>query len=204
MVASGSRARFGSSYRGVEELLADAHAERSCYRRLVDRWLVVVPPAAARSDERWSRKVGTFDPVRPDSRAAHTEQVDISTGLVSTAVESAGLLAVVADPVRWRLLAHLADGATRCVCDLQPVAGVAANLLSYHLKVLREASLVQVTRRGRWMDYAIAADALDRLRAALPAAGADAMTGTPSACPPVSPSASTRRKASLSMTGGSR
>ncbi|HET8684914.1 MAG TPA: metalloregulator ArsR/SmtB family transcription factor [Micromonosporaceae bacterium] len=92
--------------------------------------------------------------------------------LASTAVESAGLLAVVADPVRWRLLAHLADGATRCVCDLQPVAAVAANLLSYHLKVLREAGLVRATRRGRWMDYTITPDALDRLHAAVPAARA--------------------------------
>ena len=76
---------------------------------------------------------------------------------------------MVADPVRWRLLAHLADGTTRCVCDLQPVAGVATNLLSYHLKVLREAGLVEAARRGRWIDYTIAPDALDRLYAALPA-----------------------------------
>ncbi|GAA1036611.1 hypothetical protein GCM10009557_47800 [Virgisporangium ochraceum] len=81
------------------------------------------------------------------------------------------MLAVVADPVRWRLLAHLADGATRCVCDLQPVAAVAPNLLSYHLRVLREAGLVSAARRGRWMDYTVTADASARLRAALPAVG---------------------------------
>lgn len=91
-----------------------------------------------------------------------------STAFESMGVEPAGLLAVVADPVRWRLLAHLADGATRCVCELQPVAAVAPNLLSYHLRVLREAGLVGARRRGRWMDYTITADALDRLRAALP------------------------------------
>lgn len=77
---------------------------------------------------------------------------------------------MIADPVRWRLLAHLADGATRCVCELQPVAAVPGNLLSYHLRVLREAGLVKAARRGRWVDYTIAADALDRLHAALPAA----------------------------------
>ncbi len=81
----------------------------------------------------------------------------------------AGLLGVVADPVRWRLLTHLAGGETRCVCELQPVAGVAGNLLSYHLRVLREAGLVTARRRGRWVDYTITADALDRLHAALPA-----------------------------------
>jgi ArsR family transcriptional regulator len=103
---------------------------------------------------------------------------------------------VVADPARWRLLAHLADGTTRCVCDLQPVVAVAANLLSYHLKVLRGAGLVQATRRGRWMDYTITVDALDRLRAALPAAGA--MTGGEP------PSVPAHRTASLSVTGGPR
>ena len=101
----------------------------------------------------------------------------------ATGAEAAGLLAVVADPVRWRLLAHLAGGETRCVCDLQPVAGVAANLLSYHLKVLRGAGLVRARRRGRWMDYTISEGALERLRAALPRAGA--VPGSPaSACPP--------------------
>ena len=82
--------------------------------------------------------------------------------------DAAALLGVVADLVRWRLLAALA-AASHCVCELQPVGGVAPNLLSYHLRVLREAGLVTATRRGRWIDYALADDALDRLHAALPA-----------------------------------
>jgi ArsR family transcriptional regulator len=82
--------------------------------------------------------------------------------------DPAVLLAAVADPVRWRLLAELARMGTRCVCDLQPVGGVAPNVLSYHLRVLREAGLVTASRRGRWVDYALAPDALDRLHAAVP------------------------------------
>jgi ArsR family transcriptional regulator len=82
--------------------------------------------------------------------------------------EAVELLATVADPVRWRLMAELAQRGTRCVCDLQPVGGVAPNVLSYHLKVLRDAGLVTATRRGRWMDYALVDDALERLQAALP------------------------------------
>lgn len=104
-----------------------------------------------------------------------------------TGVEAAGLLAAVADPVRWRLLAHLASGTTMCVCELQPIAGVAGNLLSYHLKVLRTAGLVTAARRGRWVDYTVTADALDRLHAALPAA-------LPAG----------RRSCSLTASGGSR
>ncbi len=84
--------------------------------------------------------------------------------------ESVGLLAVVADPVRWRLVAELSLRGTRCVCDLHPIGGVAPNVLSYHLKVLRDAGLVTASRRGRWMDYSLAPDARDRLAAALPTA----------------------------------
>jgi ArsR family transcriptional regulator len=104
----------------------------------------------------------------------------------SSSVEAARLLAAVADPVRWRLLAALADGQTRCVCDLQPVAAVATNLLSYHLKVLRETGLVGAQRRGRWVDYTITGDALQRLQAAIPRSGAAPPYGE-SACPPDEP-----------------
>ncbi len=74
---------------------------------------------------------------------------------------------MAAEPVRWRLLAALAAG-TRCVCELQPVAGVTAPALSHHLKALREAGLVVAARRGRWIDYTLAPDAAQRLHAALP------------------------------------
>ena len=80
---------------------------------------------------------------------------------------SVALLAAVADPVRWTVLQRLASQPS-CVCDLQEHVPIAANLLSYHLKVLREAGLVTTRRRGRWIDYALADDALDRLHAALP------------------------------------
>ncbi len=80
---------------------------------------------------------------------------------------SVALLAAVADPIRWTVLQRLSANAL-CVCRLQENFPIAPNLLSYHLKVLREAGLVTTSRRGRWIDYALAEDALDRLRAALP------------------------------------
>lgn len=80
----------------------------------------------------------------------------------------AELFAVVADPVRLMVIHQLARYETRCVCDLQPKPPIPDNQLSYHLKVLREKGLVTATRRGRWMDYRLADDALERLHAALP------------------------------------
>jgi ArsR family transcriptional regulator len=87
------------------------------------------------------------------------------------ATDAQALLAVAADPVRWRVLGVLADGGTHCVCELQPVAGVAPNVLSYHLKVMREAGLVTAAKRGRWVDYTLVAGTHARLAAALPTSG---------------------------------
>lgn len=77
------------------------------------------------------------------------------------------VLQAVADPIRWAVLEALV-GIDRCVCDLQARVPVAGNLLSYHLKVLRDAGLVTTSRRGRWVDYALAEDAHERMRGALP------------------------------------
>jgi ArsR family transcriptional regulator, arsenate/arsenite/antimonite-responsive transcriptional repressor len=79
-------------------------------------------------------------------------------------------LAALADPVRLRLVGVLAQGG-RCVCDLQEKVPVAANLLSYHLRVLRYAGLVTATRRGRWVDYRLDSDAFAALWARAAAAG---------------------------------
>jgi ArsR family transcriptional regulator len=90
--------------------------------------------------------------------------------------ESLTLLSAAADPVRWTVLRHLAQNGTSCVCDLQDRVPVASNLLSYHLKVLRDAGLVTTARRGRWIDYTLADDAAKRLAAALPVSEAGAQS----------------------------
>lgn len=80
------------------------------------------------------------------------------------------ILAAVCEPVRWSLLRVLGRGEA-CVCHLQEFVPLAANLLSYHLKVLREAGLVTSSRRGRLVFYRLEPDAADRARAALPFTG---------------------------------
>jgi ArsR family transcriptional regulator, arsenate/arsenite/antimonite-responsive transcriptional repressor len=69
------------------------------------------------------------------------------------------LLKALADPTRLRVIALLGSG-PRCACELQGGIDVPANLLSHHLKVLREAGLIHGTRRGRWIDYRLQPDAL--------------------------------------------
>jgi ArsR family transcriptional regulator len=83
------------------------------------------------------------------------------------AQDAVSLLEAVADPIRWTILSRLSSTPC-CVCEIQQQVAIAPSLLSYHLKVLREAGLVTATRRGRWIDYAVADGAHDRLAAALP------------------------------------
>jgi ArsR family transcriptional regulator, arsenate/arsenite/antimonite-responsive transcriptional repressor len=93
-----------------------------------------------------------------------------STVVVSRSIETAGRLGALADPVRLAIVGVLAGG-ERCVCDLQERVAVAPNLLSYHLRVLREAGLVAATRRGRWVDYRLDGAGFAALWAGAAAAG---------------------------------
>ena len=91
----------------------------------------------------------------------------------STLVESfdarARAFKALGEPTRLRILAHLQRGEC-CACEVQQALDVPANLLSHHLKVLREAGLVHGTRRGRWIDYRVEPTVLARLASALTAA----------------------------------
>lgn len=92
-----------------------------------------------------------------------------STNVDSISLEAkiAGFSAL-ADPIRLDIVNRLAECDQRCVCDLLRDCGVAPNLLSYHLGVLRKAGLIAARRRGRWVDYRLVPEALERLRRALP------------------------------------
>jgi ArsR family transcriptional regulator len=72
----------------------------------------------------------------------------------------AGMVAVLkalADPNRLRILDLLMQNDS-CNCELNEKLGLAPNLLSHHLRVLREAALIQDRRDaldGRWIYYAV-------------------------------------------------
>ena len=81
--------------------------------------------------------------------------------------QRAEVLKAIADSSRLEILEILSPE-IRCNCHLQEVLDLAPNLLSYHLKVLREAGLIEGTKRGRWVDYALTRDARARIAMALP------------------------------------
>ena len=81
------------------------------------------------------------------------------------AAELAQVFKALADPVRLRLFSLIAsfEGGEACVCDLTGPFGVSQPTISHHLRVLREAGLVDSERRGTWVYYWVLPDALARL-----------------------------------------
>jgi ArsR family transcriptional regulator len=71
-----------------------------------------------------------------------------------TAVEGAAVFKALSDPIRLRLLSIIASaGEEVCVCDISPLFNVSGPTISHHLRVLREAGLVDCERRGTWVYY---------------------------------------------------
>lgn len=85
------------------------------------------------------------------------------------AAELARVFKAIADPVRLRLLSLIAShaGGEACVCDLTGAFALTGPTISHHLKVLREAGLVDSQRRGTWIYYRVQPDLLAQLSAVL-------------------------------------
>jgi ArsR family transcriptional regulator, arsenate/arsenite/antimonite-responsive transcriptional repressor len=85
--------------------------------------------------------------------------------------EQAGGLApmfkALGDPVRLRLLSMIAAAAEVCVCELTDAFDVSGPTISHHLRVLREAGLVDCERRATWVYYWVKPEALRQLSALL-------------------------------------
>lgn len=74
----------------------------------------------------------------------------------------------LADPSRVAIVNRLAGSEEVCVCDFLRTLGLAQPTVSHHLKVLREAGLVEVARkRGTWVYYRLVPEAVEQLAFAL-------------------------------------
>jgi ArsR family transcriptional regulator, arsenate/arsenite/antimonite-responsive transcriptional repressor len=83
--------------------------------------------------------------------------------------ELAPLFKAIGDPVRLRLLSLIAchEDGEACVCDLTGAFELTAPTISHHLKVLKQAGLIESERRGTWVYYWINPEVLERLSAIL-------------------------------------
>jgi ArsR family transcriptional regulator len=77
--------------------------------------------------------------------------------------KAVALFHALSDETRLALLERL-KGGEHCVCELTDAMKAGQSRLSFHLKVLKEAGLIQDRREGRWMYYAINPEAIEELQ----------------------------------------
>ena len=100
---------------------------------------------------------------------------DCCAGLASAplndkrAAQLAKVFKALGDPVRLRLLSMIAsrEGGEVCVCEMTPAFELSQPTISHHLKLLRQAGLIDCERRGTWVYYWVLPGVLDRLAAFL-------------------------------------
>jgi ArsR family transcriptional regulator len=84
-------------------------------------------------------------------------------------VDLARVFKALGDPVRLRLLSLIAShgGGEACVCDLTDAFDLTGPTISHHLKVLREAGIIDGERRGTWVYYRVQPTVLRTLSSVL-------------------------------------
>jgi ArsR family transcriptional regulator len=77
---------------------------------------------------------------------------------------TANVFKALGDPHRIRIVNLLATSeAPACVCDLTPVLGLSQPTVSFHLKKLVQAGILDREQRGVWAYYSINRGVLERL-----------------------------------------
>lgn len=85
------------------------------------------------------------------------------------AVELAGVMKALADPVRLRLVSMIAAAPAGevCACDLATPSGRSQPTVSHHLSQLVAAGILDREQRGRWAWFRVRPDGLGAVCAAL-------------------------------------
>jgi ArsR family transcriptional regulator len=82
----------------------------------------------------------------------------------AAAQELADIFKALADPTRVSIISRLASGEACCVCDLTDTFALSQPTVSHHLRILREAGIVEAERRGTFAYYWLLPEAIERLR----------------------------------------
>jgi ArsR family transcriptional regulator len=96
---------------------------------------------------------------------------------MSVDLDASPLLRALAEPLRWHIVAALSREEL-CVCHLVEETGAPQPLISHHLRVLREAGLVESEKWRYWTYYRLRPRVLGEL--------ARQLDGMATSCPPVS------------------
>jgi ArsR family transcriptional regulator len=73
----------------------------------------------------------------------------------------------LADPTRVAIINCLSAADEVCVCNLTDTFDLSQPTISHHLRILREAGLVESSRRGTWAYYRLVPESIAALRGAL-------------------------------------
>lgn len=87
----------------------------------------------------------------------------MSTTTETDLTRAAAIFHALSDETRLEVLQMLCGG-ERCVCELQDSVGAYQSRLSFHLRKLKDAGLVEDRREGRWSYYRLRSDALEEVR----------------------------------------
>ena len=82
--------------------------------------------------------------------------------------EAARLFRALGDETRLAILKQLREQREVCACDFLACCDRTQPTVSHHLKVLREAGLVDAEKRGLWVHYSLNTRKLEELRSLLP------------------------------------
>src|SRR5262245_66458717 len=80
----------------------------------------------------------------------------------AAAEQLAATFKALADPTRVSIVNRLASGEECCVCDLTNAFELSQPTISHHLRILREAGLVDAESRGTWAYYSLEHDEIAR------------------------------------------
>lgn len=67
----------------------------------------------------------------------------------------------LSDPIRIEILKKISTTESICVCELTNIANLSQSKLSYHLKLLLSANLINKIPKGKWNFYSINKDILE-------------------------------------------
>ncbi|HEY7516058.1 MAG TPA: metalloregulator ArsR/SmtB family transcription factor [Vicinamibacteria bacterium] len=72
------------------------------------------------------------------------------------AAQAIALFKALSDDTRLRIVRTMARSSSAlCECNIVPLFGLSQSTISYHLKVLREAGILDAEKRGLWAYYRV-------------------------------------------------
>lgn len=69
----------------------------------------------------------------------------------------------LSDSIRLDILRKLYSAESVCVCELTDIFNISQSKLSYHLKLLLSANLINKTSKGKWNYYSVNKDTISKV-----------------------------------------